>query len=247
MTTNEISEQFEAIIFDLDGVITHTADLHFAAWKHLFNEFLQEHHPDQKAFSQQDYVDHVDGKPRYEGVAAFLDSRGIDLPWGAEDDAPGWESVYALGKMKNQFFHAQMNEHGVQTYEDTLACIRDWQAAQKKMAVVSSSKNCRLVLEKAGLSDTFDAIFDGTDAQKEAVEGKPAPDIFLKAAEKLEVSPRSAVVFEDAIAGVEAGKSGNFGLVIGVDRGGQEEAMKEAGADLVISGLQALINKQSHE
>ena len=243
MTTDEISKRFEAIIFDLDGVITHTADLHFAAWKQLFDAFLQKHDSEQAPFSRQDYEEYVDGKPRYEGVAAFLGSREIDLPWGSQEDAPGWKGIYALGNMKNEFFHTQMEEKGVKTYDDTLECIEQWQAARKKMAVVSSSKNCRLVLEKAGLSDTFDAIFDGKDAQREAVEGKPAPDIFLKAADHLQVKPKEAVVFEDAIAGVEAGRRGNFGLVIGVDRGGQEEAMKEAGADLVISGLKALNNQ----
>lgn len=245
MTTEEISERFEAIIFDLDGVITHTANLHYEAWKQLFDEFLQKQESEESPFSRQDYEDHVDGKPRYEGVAAFLKSRSIELPWGDEEDAPGWDSIYALGNLKNDFFHQQMEENGVETYDDTLACIQDWKTAHKKMAVVSSSKNCRLVLERAGLIDTFDAIFDGKDAQKEKVKGKPEPDIFLKAAQQLQVSPGAAVVFEDAIAGVEAGKKGNFGLVIGVDRGGQEQDMKQAGADLVIGSLEALINKKS--
>lgn len=240
MTISEINQKYDAIIFDLDGVITHTASLHFQAWKKLFDDYLEAHHPDQSSFSQEDYEQYVDGKPRYEGVESFLKSRQIDMEMGNEDEEPGHQSIYGLGKKKNQLFHQQMEEHGVETYDDTLECIRQWKAADKKMAVVSSSKNCRLVLEKASLIDEFDAIFDGQDALEQEVEGKPAPDIFLKAAEQMKVSPEKAVVFEDAISGVEAGRKGNFGLVVGVDRAGQRQQMEKAGADLVISGLNEL-------
>ena len=240
VTTHEINQQYEAIIFDLDGVITHTARLHFLAWKQLFDDFLNDYDASQSPFTSQDYENYVDGKPRYEGVESFLKSRKIDLAKGDEEDKPGHQSIYGLGKKKNELFHQQMDEQGVETYEDTLACIRQWKAADMKMAVVSSSKNCRLVLKKASLIEEFDTIFDGKDAMEQQVKGKPAPDIFLKAAEQMQVNPNKIVVFEDAIAGVKAGKSGNFGMVIGVNRDEQEEEMRKAGADLVISGLDQL-------
>lgn len=240
MTISEINQKYDAIIFDLDGVITHTDSLHFKAWKKLFDDFLADQYSEQPPFSQEDYEQYVDGKPRYEGVESFLKSRDIKMKKGDEEDDAGYQSIYGLGKKKNQLFHQQMEEHGVETYDDTLECIRQWKASKMKMAVVSSSKNCRLVLEKASLIDEFDAIFDGRDALEQQVEGKPVPDIFLKAAEQMNVRPEKAVVFEDAISGVEAGRRGNFGLVIGVDRDEQKTQMEKAGADLVIDGLYKL-------
>ncbi len=240
VTINEINRQYKAIIFDLDGVITHTAKLHFNAWKQLFDAFLEAYAGQQSPFTQDDYDQYVDGKPRYEGVESFLKSRQIALPLGTEEDSPGDQSIYGLGKKKNALFQLQLEERGVETYDDTLACIRHWKSVNMKMAVVSSSKNCRLVLEKASLIDMFDAIFDGQDAKEQQVKGKPAPDIFLKAADQMQVNPGQTVVFEDAIAGVTAGKRGNFGLVIGVDRAKQREGMTKAGADLVINSLNEL-------
>jgi alpha,alpha-trehalase len=233
-------KDFAAVILDLDGVITRTASLHFKAWKALFDQFLQDYDSQQEPFSEEDYDQYVDGKPRYDGVQSFLESRDIHLPMGSEDDEPGEHTVYGLGKEKNTFFHKLLDEEGVEVFDDTLDCISQWKAEGKKLAVVSSSKNCRPVLERAGLIDHFDAIFDGKDAAAKNVSGKPAPDIFLKAADMLEVDPAAAVVVEDAIAVVEAGKRGEFGMVIGVNRNQQESAMKKAGADLVITGLNEL-------
>ena len=240
MNQQKKMKDFTAVILDLDGVITRTASLHFKAWKALFDEFLHDYDNQQEPFSAEDYDQYVDGKPRHDGVQSFLESRDIHLPMGTEDDEPGEHTVYGLGKQKNTFFHKLLDEEGVEIFDDTLACINQWKEEGKKLAVVSSSKNCRPVLERAGLIDQFDAIFDGKDAAAKDVTGKPAPDIFLKAADMLEIDPTETVVIEDAIAGVEAGKRGEFGMVIGVNRNQQESAMKKAGADLVITGLNEL-------
>lgn len=238
MKYKKISES-SAIILDLDGVITQTASLHQQAWKKMFDAFL-ESYPSQKKFSKEDYEEYVDGKPRYDGVRSFLASRSIEVPEGTEKDEDGADTVYGLGKRKNQYFLKLLSTEGAQVYDDTVLWINKWKKEGKKLAVVSSSKNCRPVLEKAGLIDIFDTIVDGTDAKQQSLKGKPDPDIFLEAAQRMEIEPAKAVVFEDAIAGVEAGSRGSFGLVIGINRDNDQQRMQKAGAHLVINSLSEL-------
>ena len=234
----------EAFLFDLDGVVTRTASLHAQAWRRLFNEFLAELAPqgDFVPFRlPDDYLDHVDGKPRYEGVRSFLHSRGIDLPFGAPSDAPSGDTVCGLGNRKNRLFIQVLDEQGAEVFEGTLAFIRALRDARIKTACVSSSKNCRPVLDRARLTEQFDVIYDGNDLEREGLPGKPRPDSFLRAAELVGVDPSHAAVVEDAIVGVAAGRSGGFRLVIGIDRGAGHEALLGAGADLVVADLSELV------
>ncbi|NIN70377.1 MAG: beta-phosphoglucomutase family hydrolase [Gemmatimonadetes bacterium] len=235
-------EAFDAVIFDLDGVVTRTARLHARAWKQVFDEFLARwkwgnggsHDPFD---IERDYTEHVDGKPRYDGVRDFLASRGIELPEGDPGDGPDVESVCGLGNRKNELYNDLLDQGGVEIFEDTVAQIRAWREMGLKTAIVSSSKNCATVLRAAGLTDLFDIRVDGVESARLGLEGKPAPDIFLKAAELLDVEPARAVVFEDAVSGVQAGRAGGFGWVIGVDRVGGREALLANGADTVVSDL----------
>jgi trehalose-phosphatase len=232
---------YDAVIFDLDGVITKTAEVHARAWKRLFDEYLKKHAKgDWKPFDDEDYRRYVDGKPRYEGVKSFLESRGIELPYGSPEDEPEKESVCGLGNRKNRYFNALIEQDGVEVYEPAVRLLRRLRSAGFKTAVVSSSKNCTAVLKAAGISDLFDHKTDGVDAQEMDLEGKPSPDIFLVAAERLQVKPERAVVLEDALSGVEAGRKGGFGLVIGVDRTGHGADLKEKGADVVLTDLSAI-------
>jgi alpha,alpha-trehalase len=236
---------FEALLFDLDGVVTDTATIHAAAWKQLFDDFLERHARDQgggfEPFAiETDYLRHVDGRRRYDGVAAFLRSRGIELPWGAPSDPPGTDTICALGNAKNRRFEEQLRRHAVEVFEDTVAVIRDGRARGVKTAIVSASENCRAILERAGLLGCFDAAVTGVEAAELGLRGKPAPDTFLRAAELLHIRPERAVVFEDAIAGVQAGRAGGFGLVVGVDRGGAAAALVDAGADVACADLRQL-------
>ncbi len=222
---------YDAFLFDLDGVLTKTASVHAAAWKKLFDGFLQERAARTgEAFLpfdiDADYRRYVDGKPRYDGVAAFLESRGIELPLGTAEDGPGEQTVHGLGNLKDQYFTRRLAQQGVEVYDATIALVRTLRAQEIKTAVVSSSINCAAVLEAAGLAQMFDARVDGMDITRLGLDGKPAPDAFLEAARRLKVDPSRAVVVEDAIAGVEAGRAGRFGLVIGVDRIGQSQALR---------------------
>jgi len=235
-------QDYEAVLFDLDGVLTKTANVHAAAWKRLFDEFLEQRAIDTSgtflAFDvDSDYRRYVDGKPRYDGVASFLQSRGIALPPGTPEDAPGTQTVHALGNLKDQYFLQFLEQHGVEPYEAAIGLVRSLRAQDIKTAVVSSSSNCAAVLEAAGMSQLFDARVDGKDLARLALNGKPAPDAFLEAARRLTAEPSRAVVIEDAIAGIEAGRAGRFGCVIGVDHGGQSPALQEAGADVVVTSL----------
>ncbi len=230
----------EAVLFDLDGVVTRTAGVHARAWKRLFDDFLAERAPTgrQAPFRlPEDYVDHVDGKPRYEGVQSFIRSRGIDLPFGTPADAPGADSICGLGNRKNDLFMQVLDDEGVEAFEGTLAVLRALRGHGLKTACVSSSRNCRPVLDRAGLAGLFDVIFDGNDLYREELRGKPHPDSFLRAARLLEVAPGRAAVVEDAIVGVAAGRAGDFALVIGVDRDAGRDMLLEAGADLVVTDL----------
>lgn len=234
----------KAIIFDLDGVLTHTAHLHAAAWKETFDAFLSRRAiatgtPFHPFTVPEDYRLFVDGRPRYEGVAAFLQSRGIELAWGAPDDPPGDATVCALGNTKNQRFQALLQEKGVAVSADAVAFVRAARRLGIKTAVATSSKNGRDVMAVANILPLFDWITDGEDAAKNHIQGKPAPDLFLYTAARLPAKPEETAVFEDAVVGIIAAKRGGFAPVIGV--GAPGDALAEAGADLVIdrwTGLQ---------
>ncbi|HEX6297535.1 MAG TPA: beta-phosphoglucomutase family hydrolase [Burkholderiales bacterium] len=233
---------YDAVLFDMDGVLTKSASVHAAAWKELFDGFLEQRaaragEPFVPFDLDADYRRYVDGKPRYDGVTAFLESRGIELPLGAPEDGPEVQSVHALGKSKDRYFLQRLEQNGVEPYEAAVALVRNLRAQAVKTAVVSSSNNCAAVLEAAGITRLFDARVDGTDITRLELEGKPAPDAFLEAARRLGVEASRAVVVEDAIAGVEAGRAGRFGCVIGVDRSGHAQALRDAGADVVVTGL----------
>jgi beta-phosphoglucomutase family hydrolase len=233
---------YDAILFDLDGVLTKTARVHAAAWKRLFDQFLEQRsaetgEPFVPFDVDDDYRRHVDGKPRQDGVAAFLQSRRIDLPLGAPDDGPAVRTVHGLGSLKDQYFLEELNQQGVERYEASIELVRTLRAEDVKTAVVSSSNNCAAVLAAAEIADLFDVRVDGLDIARLALNGKPAPDGFLEAARRLGLEPPRVVVVEDAIAGVQAGRAGGFGLVIGVDRGGRSLDLRRAGADVVVADL----------
>jgi beta-phosphoglucomutase family hydrolase len=232
----------DAVLFDLDGVLTRTARVHAAAWKKLFDEFLEQHaaragEPHAPFDLDTDYRRHVDGKPRYDGVAAFLASRGVELPMGTPADDPGMGSVCALGNLKDRYFLELLGQGAVDTYDGAIALVRALRAQDIKTAVVSASNNCAAVLDAAGIAHLFDTRVDGTHVSRLGLAGKPAPDAFLEAARRLGTPPARAVVVEDAIAGVQAGHAGGFGCVIGVDHGGQAAALRAAGADAVVGDL----------
>ena len=233
---------YDAVLFDLDGVLTRTASVHASAWKKLFDGFLEQRstrtgEPYVPFDIAADYPRYVDGKPRYDGVAAFLASRGIELPLGAPEDGPDVQSVCALGNLKDGYFLQHLERHGVDPYEAAIALVRKLREQEIKTAVVSSSNNCAAVLEAAGIASLFDARVDGTDVTRLGLKGKPAPDAFVEAARRVGAEPSRSVVVEDAIAGVEAGRAGRFGCVIGVDRRGHAQALRDAGADVVVSDL----------
>jgi len=232
--------QFDALIFDLDGVITKTAKVHALAWKRMFDDYLQECAEGEECVlfdAVGDYCEYVDGKPRYKGVESFLDSRGIDLPYGTPDDFPDSETVCGLGNRKNRMFMQLIREEGVEVYQSSVDLIENLRRGGFKIAVATSSKNCTEVLDAAGIPDIFEAQVDGIDIESLDLEGKPGPDMFLEAARRLGVEPERCVVFEDAISGVQAGSAGGFGLVVGVNREDQAEALKREGADIVVDDL----------
>lgn len=244
-TSDITGEKFDAVLFDLDGVVTRTAKVHAASWKRLFDEYLENRAAGEggswKPFDiESDYNLYVDGKPRYDGVRSFLESRGIDLPYGSPDDSPDAETICGLGNRKNRIFNEHLKSHGVETYEIAVEFLQLLKENGFKTAVVSSSKNCRAVLTAAGIEDLFDARVDGVVSARIGLEGKPRPDIFLEAARRLGVPAERAIVLEDAISGVQAGRRGEFGCVIGVDRIGHAEALKENGADVVVSTFSEL-------
>jgi beta-phosphoglucomutase family hydrolase len=233
---------YDAVLFDLDGVLTRTARVHAAAWKELFDEFLRGRSAERgEPFTpfdlETDYRRHVDGLPRLEGVAAFLASRGIELPPGTPGDGPEARTVHALGRRKDEHFLRRLARDGVEVYPESVELVRALRDQGLKTAVVSSSSNCAAVLEAAGIAQLFDARVDGLDLTRLPLRGKPAPDTFVEAARRLGVEPSRAAVVEDAIAGVEAGRAGGFRSVVGVDRGGRSMALRSAGADVVVTSL----------
>ncbi len=228
-------------LFDLDGVLTQTAKVHANAWKQMFDEFLRswyERHgqPFREFALPDDYDEYVDGKPRRDGVRSFLESRGIDLPLGSPEDSPDDETIYGLGLRKNDIVLTLIHDEGVKPYEGSVRYVERARDAGLRRGVVSSSTNCKDVLVAAGIEDLFEVMIDGIVAERDHLKGKPAPDTFLAAARALGAEPAQAVVFEDALAGVEAGRAGNFGWVVGVDRTGHAEALREHGADIVRRG-----------
>ncbi|WP_182311188.1 MULTISPECIES: HAD family phosphatase [Streptomyces] len=232
-----------ACLFDLDGVLTRTAVAHAAAWKQMFDEFLAGWGAgDRRPFdAHHDYDRWVDGRPRADGVRTFLASRGIVLPEGDPGDPPERPTVNGLGNRKNVLLLERIRKDGVETYPGSVAYVRAVRDAGLRRAVVSSSANCREILAAAGIEDLFEERVDGLVAARLGLPGKPRPDTFLEAARRLGAAPGEAVVFEDALAGVEAGRAGHFGLVVGVDRTGQEQALREHGADTVVKDLSELM------
>jgi beta-phosphoglucomutase family hydrolase len=237
-----------AFLFDLDGVLTKTAVVHAAAWKQMFDAFLRARAertggPFVPFDEHRDYDEYVDGKPREDGVRSFLASRGIQLPEGTPDDPADAETVGGLGTRKNEIVLRLMREQGVEPYEGSVRYVHAVEDAGLPRAVVSSSANCREVLRAAGIEDLFDERVDGIVARRDHLRGKPAPDTYLAAAEALGVAPGEAAVFEDALAGVEAGRAGGFGAVIGVDRVGQADALRAHGATAVVQDLAELLDQ----
>jgi len=243
-----LPDSVRACLFDLDGVLTQTATLHAAAWREMFDAYLRERaERTGGAFvpfdAKDDYDEYVDGEPRYDGVRSFLASRGIELPEGESSDPATAETVRGLGNRKNELVLRLIRERGVEAYEGSVRYLRAARDAGLRRAVVSSSSNCRDVLAAAGIEDLLEARIDGIVAEREHLHGKPAPDTFLAGARALGVEPAEAAVFEDALAGVAAGRAGSFGCVVGVDRFGQAEALRQHGADLVVSDLAELVER----
>jgi beta-phosphoglucomutase family hydrolase len=235
-------DRLDAVVFDMDGVVTDTASVHAAAWKRLFDEYLAERadrtgEPSSQFDAGRDYRRYVDGKPRYDGVRDFLASRGISLPEGETTDPPERETVSGLGNRKDAYFLADIREHGVRAYASTVELVRRLGESGFGTAIISASRNMTEVLDGAGLNDLFAVRVNGRDAAALGLPGKPDPAVFVEAVRRLGVAPDRAAVVEDALAGVEAGRRGRFGLVIGVDRSGDGSALREAGADAVVEDL----------
>jgi beta-phosphoglucomutase family hydrolase len=238
MTKLGLPDGIQACLFDLDGVITKTAVVHAAAWKQTFDDFLRARDgADFRPFGDTDYDEYVDGRPRADGVRTFLASRGIHLPEGSPDDPPDRQTVHGLGNRKNELLLELIRTRGVEAYDGTIRYIQAVRAEGLRTAVVSSSANCRDVLRSVGAEHLFDVRVDGVVAAERHLPGKPHPDTFLAAAHDLGVEPKAAAVFEDALAGMDAGRSGQFGYVVGLDRVGQADALRAHGADVVVPDL----------
>jgi beta-phosphoglucomutase family hydrolase len=234
----------------MDGVVTQTAVVHAAAWKEMFDEFLRARAKSTGTEfvpfdAHAEYDAYVDGKPRLDGTRSFLESRGIELPEGKEDDPPGTPTIYGLSNRKNDLVLAKLAQGGVQVYEGTVTYIRSVREKGIATAIVSSSANTKQILDSAGLADLFDVRVDGLIATERGLRGKPAPDTFLAAATELHLTASQAAVFEDALAGVEAGRAGHFALVVGVDRVGQADGLSKHGADIVVKDLSELLSKDA--
>lgn len=237
--------ELKAVIFDLDGVITKTAKVHAAAWKAMFDEFLRLREKSDgvafQEFTTDDYLKYVDGKPRYKGVASFLESRGVELPEGELDDPGDALTVCGLGNRKNVKFVEVLENDGVEEYASTVTLIKDLLANNIKVGVASSSKNCQLVLQKTGLEHLFETRVDGVVSLELGLNGKPEGDIFVKAAENLGTTPDESVVVEDAVSGVQAGRNGKFRLVIGLAREDNVPELVDAGAHIVIKDFEGVL------
>jgi len=240
---------FDVVVFDLDGVVTKTALVHAAAWKAMFDEYMKlrqerDGEPFKEFTHEKDYLPYVDGKPRYKGVASFLESRNINIPFGDPQDSPEEETACGLGNRKNIKFREVLETKGVEIYTSTVSLIKDLKARGIRIGVASSSKNCRFVLQSANLEDLFETRVDGEVSAELDLKGKPDPDIFVVAAKNLGAEPYQAVVVEDAVSGVQAGRNGNFGLVIGLARENNQKELKENGADIVIEDFEGIDYQQ---
>jgi beta-phosphoglucomutase family hydrolase len=244
---SRIPTRIRACLFDLDGVLVRTGPIHAAAWKELFDGFLGEYGRREgrscRAFELPgDYVKYVDGRLREDGVRRFLESRGIDLPEGAPTDPPSASSVHGLAARKDQIVTDVIEQQGIDVYEGSIRFVEHARAAGLRCAVVSASKNTRSALEATGIGDLFEVVVDGVVAEQRELPGKPRPDTFLAAADALDVEPRRAAVFEDALAGVQAGRAGSFGWIVAVDRGAGADALSQQGADVVVGDLSELLD-----
>ena len=241
-----LPDEVRACLFDLDGVLTDTASVHKKAWKAMFDDYLRKHAARTGdrfvPFDiETDYLQYIDGKPREDGVRSMLASRGIELPEGGPQDPGDAETVHGLGNRKNAMFHETLRADGVEVFEGSRRYLEAAASAGLRRAVVSSSANTREVLDITGLAEFVEHRVDGVTLRAEHLPGKPAPDSFVRAAALLEVPPAHAAVFEDALSGVAAGRAGNFGFVVGVDRVGQAEALRHHGADIVVADLAELL------
>ncbi len=236
-----LPDSVRACLFDLDGVLTKTATVHMAAWKRTFDEFLHAHEPGSAEFSQLDYNRFVDGKPRADGVRDFLASRGITLPEGAPGDPADSATVQGIASRKNVLVLDELEQHGVEVYPGSVTYLKAVKDAGFATAVVTASANGEQVIAAGGFADLIDVRVDGVVTAREGLRGKPAPDTFLAGARLLGVEPREAVVFEDALSGVAAGRAGNFGYVVGVDRVGHADELAANGADVVVQDLAELL------
>jgi beta-phosphoglucomutase family hydrolase len=235
-------KHYDGVIFDLDGVVTKTAMAHALSWKEMFDEYLRmreqrDGEPFKEFTFDYDYRVFVDGRPRYKGVESFLESRGIKIPLGKQEDPVGQETIYGLGHEKDARFKMILEEKGVEVYESTVALIKDLRVNRVRVAVASSSKNCQPILKKTGLEELFEARIDGVVSAELGLKGKPEGDIFVTAAKHIHCHPDRCVVVEDAVAGVQAGKKGAFALVVGVARQENDCDLKEAGADIVVKNF----------
>lgn len=245
-TPSITADRFDAVLFDLDGVLTDTARLHAACWKEMFDDFLRKRaengpEPFRPFDTDRDYRQFVDGKPRYDGVRDFLASRGIALPEGTPEDPPGHQTVCGLGNRKDALVKQRIASVGVDAYPGSIRLVGHVRGLGIRTAVVSASANCAAVLEAAGIADLFEVRVDGHTLRERGLRGKPAPDSFLEAARELGVAPERAVVIEDAISGVQAGRAGAFGLVVGVARKADADALARNGADRVVTDLAELV------
>jgi len=233
---------YRAVLFDLDGVLTPTAVVHEHAWAAMFTAFFDQHDV-EPPYTDADYFAYIDGKPRYDGVRTLIRARGVELPEGAPDDPPTAETVCGLGNRKNEVFNELLATEGVEPYAGSVALLDELRQRGIEVAVVSSSKNAPAVLEAAGIADRFDVVVDGRVAAEHSLQGKPSGRTYVYAAESLAVPVTRSVVVEDALSGVAAGKDGGFALVVGVDRGAGHQALIDHGADLVVDDLAELVTR----
>jgi beta-phosphoglucomutase family hydrolase len=231
---------YDGVLFDLDGVLTPTAEVHMHAWRTLFEE-LFEQWGIEPAYTERDYFEHLDGKKRYDGVASVLRSRSIEVPWGSPDDPLEADTVCGIGNRKNTVFLRVLRQDGIEPYPGSLALLDVLAAAGTRVAVVSSSKNADEVLRAAGIRDRFPVVMDGVIAERDELASKPAPDVFAEAAQLLGVDPARSAAVEDAVSGVESAAAAGYGLVVGVDRGTGADALRDAGAHIVVHDLEEFV------
>lgn len=231
---------YDAVLFDLDGVLTPTAEVHMHAWQTMFEELFAEWGI-EPAYTERDYFEYLDGKKRYDGVASLLHSRDVEVPWGDPSDPPETDTVCGIGNRKNEVFSRVLRRDGISPYPGSMALLDVLEDAGTRVAVVSSSKNAEEVLQAAGIRDRFDVVMDGVIAERDHLASKPAPDVFIEAARMLDVDPARSVAVEDALSGVQSAAAGGFALIVGVDRGVGADDLRSAGAHVVVEDLEELV------